>query len=423
MELAPPVAARERRQCRRWPWSSPASRLALVAARAAALAAPRAGSASRCCRRWRVVALDAIGSTRTRRSSRAAGSSGRPRGSSHWLALRAAEARGRQATPAAQNEPRRDRTAAHRARRCRRSRWWRGRRGKRASGSGAYMPRGTRRGWPAPRRCRPSPTSARDVRYARLVALAARRRTATPTRSAPARRSRRCSRSGSPPSTCCRPGSPAPLPYVPLANPLDVTLVAALAALWSWARRFAAPRRAHALRLARRGAVRRVNGVVLRTAHHWGDMPWRWSALLASKPLQAALTLTWTATALPLMVIATPAPVCGRCGWSARRCSRSSWRSCSWSISARCPDCRASSRSSASACCCCVIGYLSPLPPGASPRTRGLVERAERCPTRGASVRLAGHARRRRAPAATTPARPRSREVRAAGRTRRELRD
>ena len=48
-----------------------------------------------------------------------------------------------------------------------------------------------------------------------------------------------------------------------------------------------------------------LNGVVLRTAHHWGDVPWRLSSLLASKPLQAALTLTWTLTALAAMVVAT----------------------------------------------------------------------------------------------------------------------
>ncbi len=100
------------------------------------------------------------------------------------------------------------------------------------------------------------------------------------------------------------PGSAAPLPYVPVGNPLDVTLIAALAALWSWARRIG--------RLDERtlygwfglALFVFVNGIVFRTMHHWADVPWRWSALVASKPLQAALTLTWTATALPLMVIA-----------------------------------------------------------------------------------------------------------------------
>ena len=48
-----------------------------------------------------------------------------------------------------------------------------------------------------------------------------------------------------------------------------------------------------------------LNGVVLRTAHHWGGVPWRLSSMLASKPLQAALTLAWTLTALAAMVVAS----------------------------------------------------------------------------------------------------------------------
>src|SRR4030095_4683850 len=43
---------------------------------------------------------------------------------------------------------------------------------------------------------------------------------------------------------------------------------------------------------------------VFRSVYQWLELPWRFSALLASKPLQAALTLTWTATALPLMLLA-----------------------------------------------------------------------------------------------------------------------
>jgi uncharacterized membrane protein len=100
------------------------------------------------------------------------------------------------------------------------------------------------------------------------------------------------------------PGTAAPLPYVPVANPLDVTLVAALAALWPWARQ--SGRFDERVLYGWFGAALFVfvNGMVFRTMHHWMDVPWRLSALLASKALQAALTLTWTATALPLMVIA-----------------------------------------------------------------------------------------------------------------------
>ncbi len=100
------------------------------------------------------------------------------------------------------------------------------------------------------------------------------------------------------------PGSPAPLPYAPLANPLDVTVLAALAALWRWVRRFGRLDERTLYGWFGMALFVFVNGVVFRTMHQWADVPWRWSALLASKPLQAALTLTWTATALPLMVIA-----------------------------------------------------------------------------------------------------------------------
>jgi uncharacterized membrane protein len=55
------------------------------------------------------------------------------------------------------------------------------------------------------------------------------------------------------------------------------------------------------------------NGVFLRIAHQWGEVAWRLSSLMASKPVQAALTLAWTATALVLMV------------WAARRGVRALW--------------------------------------------------------------------------------------------------
>ena len=101
------------------------------------------------------------------------------------------------------------------------------------------------------------------------------------------------------------PGDPAPLPYMPLANPLDVTLALALWTGAAWAKRFdILPERALYQWLGA-GIFVALNGVVLRTAHHWLDVPWRLSALLASKPLQAALTLTWTLTALTAMVVAT----------------------------------------------------------------------------------------------------------------------
>jgi hypothetical protein len=71
------------------------------------------------------------------------------------------------------------------------------------------------------------------------------------------------------------PGGTAPLPYVPLANPLDVTLIAALAAVFVWAR--------GTLHVAERALYRwwgaavflLVNAIVFRSVHQWLDVPWR----------------------------------------------------------------------------------------------------------------------------------------------------
>ncbi len=109
------------------------------------------------------------------------------------------------------------------------------------------------------------------------------------------------------------PGNASPLPWLPLANPLDVTLAATIVALALWAREHSGlspAAREHAL-----GAALFVagNGFILRVAHQWGGVPWRLASLMANKPVQAAITLAWTATALVLMV------------WASRRASRARW--------------------------------------------------------------------------------------------------
>jgi uncharacterized membrane protein len=100
------------------------------------------------------------------------------------------------------------------------------------------------------------------------------------------------------------PGDASPLPYVPVLNPIDITLLLALGGLAAWGRaHLGAPHHLH--RWLAGGAFIALNGVVLRTVHHWLDVRWQFDAMIASKPLEAALTLTWTAAALALMVTAT----------------------------------------------------------------------------------------------------------------------
>jgi uncharacterized membrane protein len=101
------------------------------------------------------------------------------------------------------------------------------------------------------------------------------------------------------------PGDATPLPYVPLLNPLDLTLLVALAALTAWGRRHAGTAPRYLQRWLAAGAFIVLNGVVLRTVHHWLHVPWQFDAMFASKIVQAALTLTWATAALALMLTAT----------------------------------------------------------------------------------------------------------------------
>jgi uncharacterized membrane protein len=100
-------------------------------------------------------------------------------------------------------------------------------------------------------------------------------------------------------------GAASPLPYFPLANPLDVTLGLALAVLFVWSGRHGGVSERARYGGLGIGVFVALNGIVMRTGHHWLDIPWRLSSLLASKPLQAALTLAWTVTGVALMVGAT----------------------------------------------------------------------------------------------------------------------
>ena len=102
-----------------------------------------------------------------------------------------------------------------------------------------------------------------------------------------------------------QPGDARPLPYVPLLNPLDLTLALALLALHRWMRGEGRLGSQASYAWLGTGAFIALNSAVVRAVHHWLDIPWRLSEILASKPLQAALTLAWTGTALAAMVLAS----------------------------------------------------------------------------------------------------------------------
>ncbi len=98
------------------------------------------------------------------------------------------------------------------------------------------------------------------------------------------------------------PGEPYPLPYAPLFNPLDLTLALMLWVVFQWSRLHPAQDERTRFAGLGLGIFVSINGGILRAAHHWGGIPWDWSALLQSRPLQATLTLAWTVTGVALML-------------------------------------------------------------------------------------------------------------------------
>lgn len=106
-------------------------------------------------------------------------------------------------------------------------------------------------------------------------------------------------------------GNPAPLPYVPLVNPLDLAMAAILVILIVWylalrARDLAArvpP--AHAAAAIGAAAFVWANGMLLRSLHHWADIPYRLETMVRSTLVQTAFSVFWTVLALAAMMLAT----------------------------------------------------------------------------------------------------------------------
>ena len=103
------------------------------------------------------------------------------------------------------------------------------------------------------------------------------------------------------------PGSMAPMPYLPLLNPVDAMVGLSLAALWMWSRWYINPgsESTGALRKAA-GALGFIwlNGIALRSIHYWAGVPYEFAALFRSVLVQSTLSLLWTVAAMALMFLA-----------------------------------------------------------------------------------------------------------------------
>lgn len=102
-------------------------------------------------------------------------------------------------------------------------------------------------------------------------------------------------------------GNPAPLPYVPLLNPLDIGAMFVVLALTMWlyrTRRF--------IEFPPEGTVAALglvvfvwlNAVLFRTLHHFAGIRYTLAAMHSSTLAQAAVSIFWTALAFVLMLVA-----------------------------------------------------------------------------------------------------------------------
>lgn len=102
-------------------------------------------------------------------------------------------------------------------------------------------------------------------------------------------------------------GAALPLPYFPIVNPLELAQLAAwlgIALWWHTLRneKTYAATRPQAQLLGGLTLLAMLTGMVLRTCHHWAGVPWDMQALLASMLVQSALSLSWAAVAIGLML-------------------------------------------------------------------------------------------------------------------------
>jgi uncharacterized membrane protein len=87
------------------------------------------------------------------------------------------------------------------------------------------------------------------------------------------------------------PGDSAPLPWLPLLNPLELSLLLGLLVAAAWLRTNPDPQRLGSLAWAG-AALLMLTMSVLRACHHLADLPWS-PALLSETTAQASLTVAW----------------------------------------------------------------------------------------------------------------------------------
>jgi uncharacterized membrane protein len=107
-----------------------------------------------------------------------------------------------------------------------------------------------------------------------------------------------------------QPGTPAPLPYVPLVNPLELTQALGLLTAYAWWMRLDANRAGdRAIRAAGRPLVAALafvalNALVARVVHFYFDVPYDLERMARSSVFQTGISMLWGIAAGSLMTLA-----------------------------------------------------------------------------------------------------------------------
>lgn len=102
-------------------------------------------------------------------------------------------------------------------------------------------------------------------------------------------------------------GSANPLPYLPVANPVDLATAGTLVTILLWLRRWHAESDTTPMVKVALAATTFfwLNSALLRTLHHWAGVRFDLDAMMRSTLVQSSLSLFWASLALALMLFAT----------------------------------------------------------------------------------------------------------------------
>jgi len=102
-------------------------------------------------------------------------------------------------------------------------------------------------------------------------------------------------------------GNAAPLRYIPVLNPLDIALIGALLLYIIWHGHITKHLRHQKILtpiIAGLMTFSLLNGVLLRTLHHWFGTPFKWYAIFDYPLVQMSFTFMWAISAFILMLLA-----------------------------------------------------------------------------------------------------------------------